>query len=673
MQASIARRIPFPNAFHQELLFWWIPLAIIVLIGAVLRLVLLGNDLPANFDPNEPYYFLWAKSIRETGRPDVDQGTGYPPGFLYLLAGEQQYTELIRGSEFNVSVDPFLVARFINGLFGAADILLAGILARQAGKSRLTGLLCAGALATLDLMVTESRRADANAPWLFFTLVSFLLLFEARNRLSWAFLYAALASGVISFLFKYQSGVILGLPFLGALLYLRKSKFLPIHLAIWTVALAALIAWLVFDYRIFEIVHTPASDTASVLDNGRFAGLQSLNTNWRVIAGAAGGREYLWAAVATAVLTILTFKVRQIDPLVDRWAILAYTFFGLAFYLLMAFFSRTAPSKWMVMIAVVLILASTGFVAAIRLIGLGLAALRVEPLRSISAVLPAVCIIGYLVVQLGQQLQGWSATYQNQWAKINTLNELNSWYGKNVPQGGRIISEVNKLVYNYVGAPRIVHANPVASVFDEPITNYRERGYDYLIWTSAKSSETDSLSDLDAKKYRLEQQGAKEVLRLTGSDFTGWDIVVFQVPPYQQYPLYAWFSPAISFRGYDLDNQRFKPGSDIRLMLYWESAEVTQANYAVFVHILDPNTGILIVGQDGPPDYGNTPTWQWGGDMELIRDQRILTVPPDAPPGTYTLRIGMYDAGTQQRVQVSDLNNQPIGDGLVLQQIEIQP
>ena len=58
--------------------------------------------------------------------------------------------------------------------------------------------------------------------------------------------------------------------------------------------------------------------------------------------------------------------------------------------------------------------------------------------------------------------------------------------------------------------------------------------------------------------------------------------------------------------------------------------------------------------------------------MQFIRDQHILAIPADAAPGMYTLRIGMYEAATQSRVQILDLNYQPTGDLLVLQEINIE-
>ena len=110
----------------------------------------------------------------------------------------------------------------------------------------------------------------------------------------------------------------------------------------------------------------------------------------------------------------------------------------------------------------------------------------------------------------------------------------------------------------------------------------------------------------------------------------------------------------------------------MNLTLYWESAEVVPNNYIIFVHILDLRTGVLVAGQDGPPDNGLTPTWKWLGDMQFIRDRRTLSIPADAEPGTYTLRIGMYDADTKARVTVLDLENQPIGDTLVLQEVKVE-
>ena len=103
----------------------WVALAVAVgLVAGGLRLSYLAYDLPAGagIGTDESYYYLWARTLRETGRPDVENGSGYPPAFLYLLAGQQTVTERVRGAALDPAVDHFYVARFVNGLFGIANV-----------------------------------------------------------------------------------------------------------------------------------------------------------------------------------------------------------------------------------------------------------------------------------------------------------------------------------------------------------------------------------------------------------------------------------------------------------------------------------------------------------------------------------------------------------------------
>jgi len=653
-------------------LLWWLPLLAICIWAGWLRLDHLSHDLPANADLDEANYFFWGKDVRETGRPTIRHGAGYPPGFLYQLALEQTTLDFLKGPALDPSIDYFLFARVINGLFGVAGVALIGILGRRTSRSTVVGLACALFVAVHPLFVEESRRGAANAPWLFFTLLAFLFLYLACERTSLLLLYGAVAMGVVSFLYKYQSGVFLALPFICALIYFRKNARLKWHLGLVGLLLAGLLAWLIFDYHIAEIVHTPATDTASAFSSNELVGAQSIVANWGLLNGAFKSRVYMLGAVSTGLAALGLVVLRKVNSTtqvkVNELAL--YALFLIMFYLLMALFQPTAPSKWLAFMAVVVIMVLSGFWWA----GNSLAELLFKTLKLPGYAL--VCNFLFLIYMgntANYSFGYWKSISEQSWTRPYSVNLLNSWFHEEVPQGGRVITEANKILNTYSFAPLGTHTSLVNSIFDQPIAQYRDEGYEYLIWNSLTASPNDTMPELDARLDELKARDAQEVMRADGSNSWGPGIVVFKIPPIQQHPLYAWFSPAISFRGYDLNQETFKPGEEISLMLYWESAEVIKENYIVFVHVLDPNTGKLIAGQDGPPDYGNTPTWKWLGDMQFIRDQRLVTIPADAPPGTYTLSIGMYDADTQQRVQILDLQNQPIGNDLTLQEIKIQP
>ncbi|MBE9506823.1 MAG: hypothetical protein IMY86_02130, partial [Chloroflexi bacterium] len=48
------------------------------------------------------------------------------------------------------------------------------------------------------------------------------------------------------------------------------------------------------------------------------------------------------------------------------------------------------------------------------------------------------------------------------------------------------------------------------------------------------------------------------------------------------------------------------------------------------------------------PRGGTYPTLQWLPG-EVVEDSYTIPVPPDAPPGEYTLRVGMYNAANDER------------------------
>ncbi len=69
------------------------------------------------------------------------------------------------------------------------------------------------------------------------------------------------------------------------------------------------------------------------------------------------------------------------------------------------------------------------------------------------------------------------------------------------------------------------------------------------------------------------------------------------------------------------------------------------------------------------PVRDNLPTtcWQPG---EFITDPYEIHLAPDAPPGEYTLEVGMYDLPTGERLPVTGSPSQP-PDRLLLQSVRV--
>ena len=78
----------------------------------------------------------------------------------------------------------------------------------------------------------------------------------------------------------------------------------------------------------------------------------------------------------------------------------------------------------------------------------------------------------------------------------------------------------------------------------------------------------------------------------------------------------------------------------VGVTLTWLALRDAGQDYKVFVHLLGPD-GSVIGQHDGDPVGGFTPVTRWRSG-EIIRDFHIVPLPPDLPPGDYSLRAGLY-------------------------------
>jgi len=143
------------------------------------------------------------------------------------------------------------------------------------------------------------------------------------------------------------------------------------------------------------------------------------------------------------------------------------------------------------------------------------------------------------------------------------------------------------------------------------------------------------------------------------------------VTPEIQHPMEATLGEGVAFLGYDLSTKEVAPGDTLRLTLYWQALEEMRVSYTVFTHLLDAEEGLW--GQmDNIPGTGAMPTTSWLGG-EVITDQYEIVVNSEAPPGEYTVEIGMYDAETGQRLPVFGDDQALEGDRLPLGVLQITP
>jgi hypothetical protein len=101
------------------------------------------------------------------------------------------------------------------------------------------------------------------------------------------------------------------------------------------------------------------------------------------------------------------------------------------------------------------------------------------------------------------------------------------------------------------------------------------------------------------------------------------------------------------------ESRLLRPGQDLRVVLEWQSLRPIEDNYKVFVQLLDAGLQVRAQGDDKAPLAGSAPTLLWFPRWRAgtrITDRYSLDVPPDLPPGTYPLVVGMYGFSTFQRL-----------------------
>jgi hypothetical protein len=132
--------------------------------------------------------------------------------------------------------------------------------------------------------------------------------------------------------------------------------------------------------------------------------------------------------------------------------------------------------------------------------------------------------------------------------------------------------------------------------------------------------------------------------------------------------IYATLGEAVEFLGLDLPPEQvvnLKQPDQITISprLYWRATQAVDANYTIFVQLLDEENR-LIAGYDSQPLNGNYPTSRWQLD-EVVIQTMALSLPQPIEPGNYRLMTGMYELQTGERLFARDRAGQPLTDNLV--------
>lgn len=116
--------------------------------------------------------------------------------------------------------------------------------------------------------------------------------------------------------------------------------------------------------------------------------------------------------------------------------------------------------------------------------------------------------------------------------------------------------------------------------------------------------------------------------------------------------------------------QRAAPGARIPVTLRWQSSGPSPRDLTVFLHVRDAQGNIVAQDDSMPTWFGVQPTTQWRPDAAVLGAHSVL-LPADLAPGVYNLVTGWYYWETLERLALLDDTGQPIDNGVVIGQLEV--
>ncbi len=119
--------------------------------------------------------------------------------------------------------------------------------------------------------------------------------------------------------------------------------------------------------------------------------------------------------------------------------------------------------------------------------------------------------------------------------------------------------------------------------------------------------------------------------------------------------------------GYDLHDPT---AEGLPVTLYWQAEGSVEADYVVFIHLLDEE-GRIIAQADGAPVQRLHPTSAWTPG-EIVMDQHLIPAPAVGGRGSH-LAVGMYDLDTLARLSVRGPSGPVPDDRIILPATESPP
>ncbi len=117
------------------------------------------------------------------------------------------------------------------------------------------------------------------------------------------------------------------------------------------------------------------------------------------------------------------------------------------------------------------------------------------------------------------------------------------------------------------------------------------------------------------------------------------------------------YEDAISLLRVAVIDPEVMQGGIARFAVTWETSVPVRDSFKMFVHVAGAD-GIPVAQYDDVPGSGLLPTTIWQPGVP-VDDRFAIVIPPDAPPGDYTIHIGLYRMDNGLRLRVTSGSDGP--------------
>jgi hypothetical protein len=118
------------------------------------------------------------------------------------------------------------------------------------------------------------------------------------------------------------------------------------------------------------------------------------------------------------------------------------------------------------------------------------------------------------------------------------------------------------------------------------------------------------------------------------------------------------------------EQTRAAPGTRVPVTLRWQSQGPSLRDLTVFLHVRDAQGNLVAQDDSMPTWFGVQPTTQWQPGQTVLGAHSV-PLPANLKPGVYDLVVGWYYWETLERLALLDDAGQPVGDGVVVGQLEV--